>query len=147
MVPWVQQAVKVFLLGHHVGKRTMRGEVKRVYCPGHLPRGEEEEVRSKSQKPPTRPPGWAQAGLHVWNWKYLGAGPHLRIQGVHCCLSSFPRSKENVIGSMVHHYNHSLTPTLNPLAHLLLHYTHWGTLNPGGIQLLDHLAPALTLTP
>ena len=95
---------------------------------------------------PMRPPGWAESGLHVWNWKYPEASLHVRIQGVQCCLSSFPRNEKKVTSSMFHHYNHALTPILNPFAHLLLHYTPWVTLGTSGIQLLDHLAPALTLT-
>ena len=47
---------------------------------------------------------------------------------------------------MFHHYIHALTPILNPFVHLLLHYALWVTLSPSGIQLLDNLAPALTLT-
>ena len=93
-----------------------------------------------------RPPGWAESGFHVWNWKYPEASLHVRIQGVQCCLSSFPRNEKKVTSSMFHHYNRALTPILNPFAHLLLHYTPWVTLSPSGIQLLDHLAPALTLT-
>lgn len=45
---------------------------------------------------------------------------------------------------MFYHCNHSLTPTLNRLAHHLLPYTRLAAHNPDGIQLLDHVAPTPT---
>lgn len=61
-----------------------------------------------------------------------GLVPLENSKGLLLFISLFPGIIA-VITSMVHHYNYSLTSTLNPLAHCLLHYTHSTASNPGGI--------------
>lgn len=65
--------------------------------------------------------------------KIPGATPHQGTQGAIAVRLPFPGTIRTIISSVVHHYNHSLTPSLHLLAHLLLHYTHLATPDPGGI--------------
>ena len=79
-----------------------------LYCPGHQPWGGwrvggKERRLGVGHRNPMRPPGWAESGLHVWNWKYPEARLQVRLQGVQCCLSSFPRNEKKVTSSMLHH--------------------------------------------